>query len=289
MSCEQPGTQRSTHFSELYYRAAPRSSLLIRRTTFQVGSVCPIACVHASKERGPIGRGQTYKRENVQICAPMTQVSFQNSGFFNPYGGNIHAKVDHMADIATQSCDLLPRPLGDFGPVSTARRLSKHFYGKPGRHFMEEITLEDHRLRSAFALAKEMLPSEERIDKIQAHYPLDVSSYYRARDGIGGDIWGIEAVGPQRVMIYVADFSDHGIAAALNAARFHSFVRVDHHRMAKPSSLLRRLNERLHEVLPVDKFATMFCATIDFKTQTMEYASAGAPPPLYRESTGWSV
>ena len=149
---------------------------------------------------------------------------------------------------------------------------------------MEEITLENHRLRSAFALAKDMLPSEERIDKIQAHYPLDVSSYYRARDGIGGDIWGIEAVGPQRVMIYVADFSGHGIAAALNAARFHSFVRVDHHRMAKPSSLLRRLNERLHEVLPVDKFATMFCATIDFKTQTMEYASAGAPPPLYRES-----
>ena len=144
---------------------------------------------------------------------------------------------------------------------------------------MEEITLEDHRLRSAFAL-----PSQERIDKIQAHCPLDVSSYYRARDGIGGDIWGIEAVGPQRVMIYVADFTGHGIAAALNAARFHSFMQVDRQRMDKPSSLLRRLNDRLHEVLPVDEFATMFCATIDFKTQTMEYASAGAPPPLYRES-----
>ena len=154
---------------------------------------------------------------------------------------------------------------------------------------MEEITPEDHRLRSAFALHKDMLPSEERIDQIQAHCPLDVSSYYRARDGIGGDIWGIEAVGPQRVMIYVADFAGHGIAAALNAARFHTFVHVDRQNMDKPSSLLRRLNERLHEVLPVDEFATMFCATIDFKTQTMEYASAGAPPPLYRESLGRSV
>jgi sigma-B regulation protein RsbU (phosphoserine phosphatase) len=149
---------------------------------------------------------------------------------------------------------------------------------------MEEIAPEDHKLRSALALHKDMLPSEERIDQIQAHCPLDVSSYYRARDGIGGDIWGIEAVGPQRVMIYVADFAGHGIPAALNAARFHSFVHVDRHRMDKPSSLLRRLNERLHEVLPVDEFATMFCATIDFKTQTMEYASAGAPPPLYRGS-----
>ena len=150
---------------------------------------------------------------------------------------------------------------------------------------MEEMTPEDHSLSSVFALHKDMLPSEEQIDQIQAHCPLDVSSYYRARDGIGGDIWGIESVGRQRVMIYVADFTGHGIAAALNAARFHSFVHVDRHRMDKPSSLLQRLNEKLHEVLPVDEFATMFCATIDFKTQTIEYASAGAPPPLYRESS----
>jgi sigma-B regulation protein RsbU (phosphoserine phosphatase) len=149
---------------------------------------------------------------------------------------------------------------------------------------MEEITPEEHKRRSAFALHKDMLPSEERIDQIQAHCPLDVSSYYRARDGIGGDIWGLEAVGPQRVMIYLADFTGHGIGAALNAARFHTFVHLDRHRMDEPTSLLWQLNERLHEVLPVDEFATMFCATIDFKTQTMEYASAGAPPPLYRDS-----
>ena len=149
---------------------------------------------------------------------------------------------------------------------------------------MEEITPEEHKRRSAFALHKDMLPSEERIDQIQAHCPLDVSSYYRARDGIGGDIWGLEAVGPQRVMIYLADFTGHGIGAALNAARFHTFVHLDRNRMDEPTSLLWQLNERLHEVLPVDEFATMFCATIDFKTQTMEYASAGAPPPLYRDS-----
>jgi sigma-B regulation protein RsbU (phosphoserine phosphatase) len=49
--------------------------------------------------------------------------------------------------------------------------------------------------------------------------------------------------------------------------------------------MLRRLNERLHEVLPVGQFATMFCATLDFTAQTMEYASAGAPAQLYRRSS----
>ena len=52
-----------------------------------------------------------------------------------------------------------------------------------------------------------------------------------------------------------------------------------------PAWLLRRLNNRLHAVLPVDQFATMFCAIIDFHMQTIEYASAGAPPQLYRESS----
>jgi sigma-B regulation protein RsbU (phosphoserine phosphatase) len=49
--------------------------------------------------------------------------------------------------------------------------------------------------------------------------------------------------------------------------------------------MLRRLNERLHEVLPAGQFATMFCATLDFTVRTMEYASAGAPPQLYRRSS----
>jgi sigma-B regulation protein RsbU (phosphoserine phosphatase) len=52
-----------------------------------------------------------------------------------------------------------------------------------------------------------------------------------------------------------------------------------------PAWLLRRLNNKLHDVLPVGQFATMFCATIDFGMQTIEYASAGAPSQIYRRSS----
>ena len=147
-------------------------------------------------------------------------------------------------------------------------------------------TLElDDQLSGAVALQEKMLPAKTRIEHIQAACPLDVASYYIARDGIGGDIWGIEATAPQRVLLYVADFTGHGLAAALNTARFHSFVHIASQRTDKPASLLRRLNERLHEVLPVEQFATMFCATLDFRAQTIEYASAGTPPQLYRRSS----
>jgi serine phosphatase RsbU (regulator of sigma subunit) len=152
------------------------------------------------------------------------------------------------------------------------------------RSYRATLVLNDQ-FASAIALQNEMLPSKARIERIQQACPLDLASYYKARDGIGGDIWGLEATTPQRLLLYVADFTGHGLAAALNTARFHSFAHIASQRTDKPASMLRRLNERLHEVLPVGQFATMFCATLDFAAQTMEYASAGAPPQLYRGSS----
>ena len=141
------------------------------------------------------------------------------------------------------------------------------------------MTLElDEQLESAIALQNGMLPSAARLAQIQAHCPLELASYYKARDAIGGDIWGVEVTGPQRIMIYVADFTGHGFAAALNAARFHSFVHMMWQRTGRPDFLLKRLNQTLQEVLPLGQFATMFCAMIDFNMQRLEYASAGVPP-----------
>lgn len=143
----------------------------------------------------------------------------------------------------------------------------------------------DEQLKSAVALQRDMLPSEERIAQIEAGFPLDVASFYQALDGIGGDIWSVESTGDHRVMLWIADFTGHGVAAALNAARFHSFVHILHHKTDDPALLLTKLNRRLSEVLPEGQFATMFCATIDYKMRCIEYASAGAPPMLYRKSS----
>jgi serine phosphatase RsbU (regulator of sigma subunit) len=143
----------------------------------------------------------------------------------------------------------------------------------------------EEQLKSAVALQRDMLPSADRIAQIEAQFSLDIASFYQALDGIGGDIWSIEATGDQRAMLYITDFTGHGVAAALNAARFHSFVHMLSHRTDDPALLLTILNGKLSEVLPEGQFATMFCAIIDFKAGRLEYASAGAPPMLYRKSS----
>ena len=144
---------------------------------------------------------------------------------------------------------------------------------------------QDDQLKNAMALQNGMLPSAASVAKLQENCALDLLSYFRPIDGIGGDIWGIEAISPQRLVLYAADFTGHGVAAALNTARFHSFMHINSQRTGNPGSMLRRLNKRLREVLPIGQFATMFCATLDFNAGTMEYASAGAPPQLYRRSS----
>ncbi len=154
-----------------------------------------------------------------------------------------------------------------------------------GRKLVAVTSEMEHQLAAAVALQSEMLPSLERLAQIQGRCPLDLSNYYKPRDGVGGDIWGTEVIGSQRIMIYVADFTGHGISAAFNTARFHSFVHMKLRSTNNPAWLLRRLNNRLHAVLPAGQFATMFCATIDFHMQTIEYASAGAPPQLFRRSS----
>ncbi len=154
-----------------------------------------------------------------------------------------------------------------------------------GRTLLTMTSEMEHQLAAAIALQSDMLPSSDRLAQIQGHCPLDLSSYYKPLEGVGGDLWGTEIISPQRIMIYVADFTGHGVSAALNTARFHSFVHVELQSTDKPGWLLSRLNSRLHAVLPLGQFATMFCAMIDFEMQTMDYASAGAPHPLYRKSS----
>ncbi len=172
----------------------------------------------------------------------------------------------------------------DATDMSTLKLLSQIAMAIINGHRM---TLElDDQLQSAIALQKDMLPNAERISQVRSRVPLDISSYYKPLEGIGGDIWNVEATGPQRVLLYMADFMGHGVAAALNTARFHSFVHIISQRTDDPASLLTRLNKRLHEVLPDGQFATMFCATIDFKSRSLDYATAGAPPMVYRRSGG---
>ena len=139
-------------------------------------------------------------------------------------------------------------------------------------------------LRQAAAIQEALLPSNAVLERLKAVCPIDVAGHYEASDELGGDIWGIELVGEQRVMIFNADFAGHGLTAALNTMRLHSFVNGGPEKSRSPAALLTQLNQFLCEVLPLGQYATMFCALLDFRACSIEYATAAAPPQLLRSA-----
>jgi sigma-B regulation protein RsbU (phosphoserine phosphatase) len=141
-------------------------------------------------------------------------------------------------------------------------------------------------LLQAAAIQEALLPSEAILDTVKENCPVDLSALYEASVGLGGDIWGIDLIGEQRVMIFNADFVGHGLGAALNTVRLHSFINRSPEKPDTPATVLTQLNRFLCGVLPIGQFATMFCAIMDFKAHTLEYASAAAPPSLLRSAQG---
>lgn len=139
-------------------------------------------------------------------------------------------------------------------------------------------------LRQAAAIQEALLPSQATLERIKALCPMDVAGHYEASEELGGDIWGIELVGDHKVMIFNADFAGHGLSAALNTMRLHSFINGGPEKSRSPAALLTQLNRFLCDVLPLGQYATMFCGVMDFRECSIEYASAAAPPQLLRSA-----
>jgi phosphoserine phosphatase RsbU/P len=143
------------------------------------------------------------------------------------------------------------------------------------RHFAEDLL-------QAAATQSALLPDQKTLAQLRAALPFDIAHHYEASVGVGGDIWGIEQIAPHRVMIFNADFAGHGVSAAFNTVRLHSFIHSSSGQHDTPSALLGCLNGFLCQVLPTGQYATMFCAILDLEARRIEYACAGSPPQLLR-------
>lgn len=137
-------------------------------------------------------------------------------------------------------------------------------------------------LQQAATVQDTLLPNDAELEMLQSVCPLKIAAHYEASAELGGDLWGVEMIGDRRVLIFTADFVGHGLGAALNTVRLHSFIYGTREKSPIPGVLLEEANKFLCEVLPVGHFATMFCAVMDCRRRTIDFASAGAPPQLLR-------
>jgi len=147
-----------------------------------------------------------------------------------------------------------------------------------------------NRLRQELDAARQMqnqlLPKKSDIAELETQYGISLDWHYQPSSELSGDCWGASAIDDHRFVVYVVDFTGHGVGAAINTFRLHMLIQENSATIGQPSQQLSALNNQLKDVLPLGQFATMIYTVIDTQLNTIHYASAGHTPLLIARPDG---
>lgn len=146
------------------------------------------------------------------------------------------------------------------------------------------------------------LQKAERVQRallpkiVPRHQNISSSVYYYPLNRIGGDLIDIFQLDENRIGIYIADTSGHGIGSAL-VTTFLKYAfqpkyieNVGEIKIVSPKDLLKNLNEKLVSgPFGYEIFMSLCYAIIDLQNQTIEVCNAGHPSVLWRHSSDNTV
>lgn len=168
-------------------------------------------------------------------------------------------------------------------PINVGELISRIRIHLENRTLVSSLQRYRKRTEEDLALARRMqerlLPDNKRHDSL-AGMGIVCDSLFAPTSELGGDLWGYRRLDNDRVLVYIVDFSGHGVGAALNTFRLHAIIQG----MTigeDPSHFLSALNRRLCGLLPYGQFATMLAAIIDVEKGICRYASAASTGPMF--------
>ncbi|WP_417790228.1 PP2C family protein-serine/threonine phosphatase [Terasakiella pusilla] len=161
------------------------------------------------------------------------------------------------------------------------RRVTSH-----AQNSHDEIKKEMER---AHTMQSDLLPCQKTIKDVEEKGGLEISSHYEPSTELGGDMWGVHLLGPDKVMFYLVDFSGHGISAAMNTFRLHSKIDSDPIGDKSPAAYLTHLNHWMCNQLQTGQFATVLLGVFDRKAGYFDYAAAGARSPIRISFSDYSI
>jgi sigma-B regulation protein RsbU (phosphoserine phosphatase) len=137
-------------------------------------------------------------------------------------------------------------------------------------------------LSEAAAYVKELTPDPLLEGAIHA------TSVYIPSSKLGGDMLGYRWLGEDHFGFFLLDVCGHGVGAALLSISIMNVFRW-RHRDGAIIENAKNLLEQLNRAFPMDQhnnmYFTMLLGIYDAKTRTLDYASAGHPPPLLYQPT----
>ena len=192
---------------------------------------------------------------------------------------------DEANGFSAGAIDFITKP---FSPMLVKARVRNHLELIGQRNSLKLLSdkLEayrqrvDRELQTARETQSFLLPGKTTLNDIYQTHRINVDSYFKPCSELGGDYWGIRALDEHRLGVLIADFSGHGVNAALNTFRLHALLDNSFAQADNPAAFLEQLNVRLSPLLPTGQYATVFYGVIDRKSNQLIYSGAATPSPL---------
>lgn len=189
-----------------------------------------------------------------------------------------------MRSFEAGANDIISKPLNAGECMARIRlHLEKQFYVRRLSQFHRRLASD---LRLARGMQMSLIPDAAAQQALAARYGLALSGHFESSEELGGDFWTLFDLSPHQLGVLIADFSGHGVSAAINTFRFHTLIERMPPQGHEPGVWLAQLNQPLKDLLPIGQFATCFYGVIDTAANTLSYAAAGAPSPLLLDSDG---
>ncbi|WP_086932487.1 SpoIIE family protein phosphatase [Agarilytica rhodophyticola] len=181
--------------------------------------------------------------------------------------------------------DFIPKP---YNPVVLQSKIKS--FGRLRRMHTtllnQKAQIEEHNRH----LIQEQTVAKQVFDKIAPTGCLDMGNirhYMSPLAVFNGDVLVSEFSPNGNMVVMLGDFTGHGLPAAIGsmplASTFYGMVRKGF----SMSDILREINQKLNDILPIGFFCCAICVDINFKERRIKVWNGGLPEAfLYLKSTG---
>ena len=181
--------------------------------------------------------------------------------------------------------------------VEAMRRGASDFVQKPwsNHQLLEKVREQVERCRmlrtsqrrreeessEASAIQKSLLPSS--IPQIAGY---DIAATTQSMHFIGGDYYNIVPISDTQTAICIADVAGKGLPGALLMSNLQASLKPLINKDIQPHDLCSRLNRTLCEIMPENKFISLFYGVLDSRDNCFTYCNAGHNPPILLKVEG---
>ena len=145
-------------------------------------------------------------------------------------------------------------------------------------------------LRVAREIQMGMLPHD--FAGVEQAYGVNFGAVLEPAREVGGDLYGVCAAGPGRLVVFLGDVSGKGIPASMFMVRAVSLARLLAREIPEPERILARLNDELAADNPSGMFVTFLCAVFEPRSRRLTLANGGHCRPVLLpadEPPRWAV